>query len=44
MKYKITIKKGSPVDILAKILGSALAVAALIWFFRFYIIVSQAAL
>ena len=45
MKYKIKgIKKGSPIDIACKLLGCALAVWTLIWFWRLYIIVSQGAL
>ena len=42
MKYKITgIRKGSPIDIVAKLLGCALFVGALIWALRLYIIVAQ---
>ena len=44
MKYKIKIRKGSPIDIACKLLGCALAVWTLIWFWRLYIIVSQGAL
>ena len=45
MKYKITgIRKGSPIDIVAKLLGCALFVGALIWTLRLYIIVAQGAL
>ena len=44
MKYKIKIRKGSPIDIVAKLLGCALFVGALIWTLRLYIIVSQGAL
>ena len=45
MKYKIKgIKKGSPIDIACKLLGCALAVWTLIWFWRLYIIVAQGAL
>ena len=45
MKYKIKgIKKGSPIDIVAKLLGCALFVGALIWALRLYIIVAQGAL
>ena len=41
MKYRITIRKGSPIDIACKLLGCALFVGALIWTLRLYIIVSQ---
>lgn len=41
MKTKITIRKGSPIDIVAKLLGCALFVGALIWALRLYIIVAQ---
>lgn len=41
MKYRITIRKGSPIDIVAKLLGCALFVGALIWALRLYIIVAQ---
>lgn len=42
MKYKFTgIRKGSPIDIVAKLLGCALFVGALIWALRLYIIVAQ---
>lgn len=44
MRYKITIRKGSPADIIAKIAGCALIVWAMIWAFRFYIIITQAGL
>lgn len=44
MKYKITIRKGSPIDNFAKFVGCALIVWALIWAFRFYIILAQAGL
>lgn len=44
MKYKITgIRKGSPIDVLVKLLGCALFVEVLIWFFRIYIL-SQGAM
>ena len=41
MKYRITIRKGSPIDIACKLLGCALFVGALIWALRLYIIVAQ---
>lgn len=45
MKYRIAgIKKGSPIDIVAKLLGCALFVGALIWTLRLYIILSQGAM
>ena len=44
MKYRIAgIKKGSPIDVLVKLLGCALFVEVLIWFFRIYIL-SQGAM